>query len=196
MGKTAEPAERAQVVGILGSPRRGGNTETLLDHVLRGAADAGLSTGKLVLSELNISPCQNCGYCMERGECRIRDDMDEVYGVLDNVARIVVASPIYFTNVSAQTKGMVDRCQVYWARRQVLGQKAASANRYGYFVSVGGFRKAQKFFDCARRLIASWCSVVGISYKEGLFYEHVDALGDAKRHPTATRECYDLGKRL
>jgi len=190
------PPEEAHVVGILGSPRRGGNTEFLLARALDGAREAGRTTAMLRLNDLRITPCQNCGHCEREGACRIQDDMSIVYRVLDTAPRIILASPIYFTNVSAQTKAMVDRCQVYWARRHVLKVKPAASQRRGAFISVGGFPKAQRFFECVRRLVASWYSVLGISYRGGLFYEHVDAKGDAARHPTAGRECYALGKDL
>jgi len=186
----------AQVVGILGSPRRGGNTEFLLGRALEGARDAGKRTALLVLNDLSIRPCQNCGHCERKGACIIQDEMSVVYRLLESAPRIILASPIYFTNVSAQTKAMVDRCQVYWARRHVLKIKPATAHRRGAFICVGGFPKAQRFFECARRLVASWYSVLGIAYRGGLFYEHVDAKGDAARHPTAGAECYALGRGL
>lgn len=191
-------AWQAELVGILGSPRRGGNTEFLLDRALAGAADAGRTTAKLVLNELDIRPCQNCGYCEQKGTCWIKDDMEQVYRVLDRAPRIVLASPIYFTNVSAQTKAMVDRCQAYWARRFVLKEKMPRAGGpgVGAFICLGGFRRAEKFFECARRLVASWYATLGIRYAKGLFYEHVDAKGDAEKHPTAGAECYELGRTL
>ena len=190
------PPLEADVVGILGSPRRGGNTETLLDSALAGAAEAGHSTAKIVLNDLSIRPCQNCGFCGKNGRCWIEDDMQTLYPILDVAPRIIVAAPIFFTNVSAQTKLMVDRCQTYWARRYVLKTMPDVEGRRGAFISVGGFKKAMKFFECAERLVKSWCITLGIRYVGGRFYEHIDAKGDAAKHPTARDECYALGKEL
>jgi len=68
-----------KVLGILGSPRRGGNTEILLDQALAGAGSQGAETEKLILNELEITPCQSCDQCMKTGECATDDDMSLVY---------------------------------------------------------------------------------------------------------------------
>ena len=189
-------ATSADVVGILGSPRRGGNSQVLLESALKGAADRGLSVATIILNDLKLSPCQNCGYCDKMGECRIKDDMVGMSQVMETAPRIIVSAPIYFTNLSAQTKIMIDRCQPYWARRFVLNQPLKGPKRAGAFISVGGFKQADAFFECAKRAITAWFSVIGVRYRAGKFYSGVDAKGDAERHPTAVDDCYQLGAEL
>lgn len=191
-----DEAARSDVVGILGSPRRGGNSQVLLDSALKGAADSGKSVSMITLNDLKLSPCQNCGYCDRTGECRIKDDMVGMSRVMETAPRIIIAAPIYFTNISAQTKIMIDRCQPYWARRFVLNQPLKGPKRAGAFISVGGFEKADAFFECAKRVITAWFSVIGVRYRAGNFYSGVDAKGDAARHPTAVDECRQLGAEL
>ncbi|MBC7233597.1 MAG: flavodoxin family protein [Chloroflexi bacterium] len=102
-------SERKQVLGIVGSPRRGGNTETLVDEVLRGAAEAGAATEKIILSALDIAPCDACDACKDSGECILADDMEEL---LDKMARSevwVLGTPVYWWGPSAQFKAFVDR---------------------------------------------------------------------------------------
>ena len=67
--------DRKRVLGIVGSPRRGGNTEILVGEALRGAEEAGALTEKVILSRLDIGPCQACDACGKAGQCVQQDDM-------------------------------------------------------------------------------------------------------------------------
>ncbi len=109
-----------RVLGIAGSPRRGGNTDLLLEEVLKGAAGKGAEVKTITLARLKIAPCQHCDACLETGRCRIQDDMQGVYDELEWADRIVLAAPIHFMGLSAQMKAMIDRCQCLWARKYVL----------------------------------------------------------------------------
>ena len=68
-----------KILAICGSPRRGGNSETLLDHALEGASGAGAIVDKVVLSELRINPCNGRGDCDKGAHCIIKDDMCLIY---------------------------------------------------------------------------------------------------------------------
>ena len=127
-----------KVVGISGSPRRGGNTETLLREVLRGAEEAGAETRLFILSRMNIAPCIHCDGCLAEGECVVKDDMWLIYPEIESLDALVLASPIHFYGVTAQAKAMIDRCQAFWARKYVLKRRIAAKKRNGVFVSVGG----------------------------------------------------------
>jgi NAD(P)H-dependent FMN reductase len=100
---------RARALGIVGSPRRGGNTETLVDEVLAGAQAAGALTEKVILNELDISPCQACNNCWRTGACVQRDDMPML---LEQMARSqvwVLGMPVYWWGPTAQFKAFLDR---------------------------------------------------------------------------------------
>ena len=64
-----------RILGIIGSPRRNGNTEILVDEILAGAEEAGALTEKIILNEIKITPCQACYLCKDDGECVQQDDM-------------------------------------------------------------------------------------------------------------------------
>ena len=188
-----------KIVAIAGSPRRHGNTEELLDSAVRGcrraAPDADVT--KLVLNELSIRPCQNCGYCEKKGECVFDkdDDMGTVRAALDAADRFVVASPIFFANVSAQLKAMIDRCQAYWARKYLLKKGPKPPQRRAILLSCGGFEK-DRWSECARQVVATWALCLDVSLDEFLFYHPVDAKGDVKKHPSALQDAFEAGKRL
>jgi len=114
-----------RVLGIAGSPRRGGNTDLLLEKAIAGASDAGAETEIIVLHGLNISPCRHCDGCLEAGRCVIEDDMQWIHTRLRESDRLIVASPVFFMGLTAQTKMMIDRCQALWAIKYVLKQPVA-----------------------------------------------------------------------
>ena len=108
------------VLGIMGSPRRHGNTEILLDSALSGAKQANAEVSKLIVTERNILPCRELYTCTKNGYCAIKDDMQKIYIDLETVDHVIFASPIFFYGITAQAKALVDRCQALWARRYVL----------------------------------------------------------------------------
>jgi len=193
----AQQAMQSDVVAFNGSPRSRGNTELLLASAIEGAEAAGASVRTFVLNDLNIRPCQNCGYCESKGFCRFaaQDDMGAIYEAIDSRHRFIVASPIYFAGVSAQIKTMIDRCQALWARKYVLKKPHPVQGRKALFLCVGGFPH-RRFWPCAEKVVRTWCICADIEYVGGLFYHKVDKKGDIRQHPTALREAFEAGRRL
>jgi len=190
------PAE-LKVLGIAGSPRRGGNTDLLLAEVMKGAASKGAIVNTIILSNLDISPCQHCDACMEAGQCRIKDDMQIVYNELEQADRIILASPLQFMGVSAQAKAMIDRCQAMWARKYVLHQPPLGdrRERKGLFISVGG-RKAANMFEPAVVTVKSLFTVLDITYDGELLFPGVDEKGAIARNPDALNQAFLAGQKL
>ena len=188
-----------KVLAIAGSPRRNGNTERLLDRALEGVKDAApnAEARKIILNELQIKPCQACGYCAPTGRCRFADtdDMKLVYEALDASDRLIIASPIHFASVSTQVKAMVDRSQAIWARKYLLKQPHANPDRKALFLCCGGLRK-ERFFECTRQVLAAWCTVNDIKLSADLFFPGIDASGEIEQHPTALDDAFAAGKEL
>ncbi|MDY6842717.1 MAG: flavodoxin family protein [Thermodesulfobacteriota bacterium] len=182
------------VLGILGSPRRDGNTSLLLDKVLDGMRVGGADVEKLVLSDYSISPCQECNGCADTGNCVMDDDMQMMYPKLLNADWVILASPIFFYGVTAQTKTLIDRCQALWSRKYLL-QKTSRPNRCGMFISVGA-TKGAKLFDGAMLTVKYFFDAIDVKYCENLFFKEIDKKGDIKNHPTAFQEAWEIGKRL
>ena len=186
-----------RVLGIAGSPRRGGNTDLLLAEVMRGAASRGAEVKTIVLNDLKIAPCQHCDACLEVGRCRVEDDMQMVYRELENADRIVLASPIQFMGVTAQMKAMIDRCQALWARKYVLKLPPLGnrRERKGFFISVGG-RKIANVFDGALVTIKSLFAVLDITYAGELLFPGVDEKGAIAKNPDALQQAFLAGQEL
>ena len=112
-------ANQERVLGIVGSPRRRGNTETLVDEALRGAEEAGALVEKVILSELGIGPCRACDACLKTGECEQRDGMPTLLEQMERSQVWVLGTPIYWWGPTAQFKAFIDRWRPAGAGRIV-----------------------------------------------------------------------------
>lgn len=98
------------IVVLIGSPRRNGNTEILANAFIKGAEAAGNQVTKIHLNGLQVNGCTDCKYCFSHlGECNQQDGMQEIYPALYKADMLVLASPIYFYALSAQIKAVIDR---------------------------------------------------------------------------------------
>ncbi len=186
-----------KVLGISGSPRRGGNTDLLLAEVLRGAASQGAEVKTIFLNDLDYIPCQHCDACFEAGSCKYEDDMQMVYRELAWADRIVLASPLHFMGVSARTKAMMERCQSLWARKYILKipPLGTSKLRWGLFISVGG-RTAQNMFQPSIAEVKAFFASLDISYAGELVFAGIDSKGEITKHPRALEQAYAVGRKL
>ena len=99
-----------KAIGIVGSPRKGGNTEILTEHTLKAIAEEGLETELIRLAGLNISPCNACMLCRKEVEkCSIEDDLQPIYAKMKEADAIILASPVYFGSVTALLKAFLER---------------------------------------------------------------------------------------
>ena len=101
--------ERARVLGIVGSPRQGGNTDILVDEILSGAREAGAQVEKIMLGELAIAPCQACYACRKTARCVQKDDMEDLLAKMKSSSVWVLGTPVYWWGPTAQLKAFVDR---------------------------------------------------------------------------------------
>ncbi len=100
-----------KVLAINGSPRKKGNTTTMLEQILAGAAEVGAETRMIDLNALKMRGCQGCLACRENiGECACKDDFQDVLEALKTSDAIAFGTPIYVFNVSGQFKCFLDRC--------------------------------------------------------------------------------------
>ena len=127
----------ADILAIQGSPRRGGNTDLLLDAALESAGRLGATYEKIVLRDFKISPCLEINQCMKTGHCAIKDDMTGLYSKLTAAPVVLAATPIFFYGPSAQLKTFIDRCQALWARKYILKQSPGPRRARGYLISAG-----------------------------------------------------------
>jgi multimeric flavodoxin WrbA len=186
-------AETKQVLVILGSPRRKGNSSTLADRISRGAKSAGAEVETLFLQNLKISPCRGCNTCQKRGSkgCAIKDDMQKIYPKLIRADAWVIASPVYWFTMSAQTKIFMDRCYALpaYKKNPFVGKRIAIAMSYGDVDPVkSGCVNALRTFQDAYRYTRS--KIVGMVYGSAM------KAGEIANNEALMREAEELGKLL
>ena len=187
-----------KVTAFFGSPRKDGNTWLLLQEALRGVEEGGHAVSLFKVARMKIRPCLNCGGCEESGECIIQDDeMGKIYAAIRGADRIILASPIFFSGVTAQAKAMIDRCQALWCEKYLLRREipAGPAGRRGLFLTVGGM-KMLKHAECANSTVTAFFRSVSVPEHAFLPFRGVDAKGAIRQHPTALQEAYEAGKAL
>ncbi|MBS4031206.1 MAG: flavodoxin family protein [Clostridiales bacterium] len=183
------------VLGLAGSPRRGGNSETLLDEALAGAKEAGATVEKVVLSTRSFSPCISCGECEKTGICVIDDDMQDIHKLISDCDAMVFASPIYFYSVSAWAKAAIDRSQALWSRKYILKDPRFTADKKGVFIGVGA-TKGSKLFDGTLLTMKYYFDAAGFYPAGQLLVRGVDEKGQILNHPDHLAAAKALGSGL
>jgi multimeric flavodoxin WrbA len=191
--------QQISVLGIAGSPRRGGNSDLLLDRALAGAAETGASVERVVVSRLRVAPCIACDGCWKAGRCVVPDDFQAAYEKLIAAERIVLATPIYFMAVSAQAKAFIDRCQCGWARKYVLKEALpptpSGKPRRGALITTAGHH-VPSGFRCAATTMRYFLDTLDAEFAGELHVGNVDEKGAVRERPDMLEAAYALGKQL
>ncbi|WP_028582399.1 flavodoxin family protein [Desulfogranum japonicum] len=179
-----------------GSPRKDGNTEVLLQHVAEGIKKGGRKPEIIHLARLHIHPCTGCGNCETTGECIWDDDMQPFYIKIPVATRIVIGSPIYFYGVTAQTKAFIDRCQVFWSRKYLLGETNPNREaRKGFLVCVAATSGA-KIFDSAALTARYVYDAMDVTYSGDLFAQGIDEKGSIFTNKEKLKQAVTFGREL
>ena len=177
------------VLGIQGSPRKKGNTNFLLTTFMEAAQKKGARTHTIDVTKKNILPCKEYTICEKKGFCPIDDDVrDEIYPLLRRADVVVVATPIFFYNMSAQLKAVVDRCQMFWARKYKLKLKDPGANmRRGFLLSVGA-TKGKNLFEGLQLTTQYFFDAIWAKFEGSLTYRGIEGPNDMALHPTVLED--------
>jgi multimeric flavodoxin WrbA len=187
------------VIGISGSPHRHGNTETLLDRFLDGARDAGGGVDKVILKDLDYTPCRGCNACHKDGECVVKDAALALFDRIGTVDCIAVASPIYTMGITAELKGLIDRAQYIWARKFIQKTLYFTDEHVklhkGVFISTAGL-SWDNVFDAAFPAITAFFNTLGFEYYDNIIANDMDRYHGIRGHPTALAEAYRKGQEV
>ncbi len=186
-----------KILGISGSPRKNGNSHTLMSIFMDEMKERGHDTRVLDAVKMNIKRCIGCGHCEKKGTCVFHDDFTDVFLPAVIEADIVVlSSPVYFYAFPADIKALIDRIQVLWSRKYRLKtNEFKGRNRKGVLLAVGATRgkdlfsgmekTAQYFFDAA-------C----IDFAGSLCYRGMDEKGEMENHPAFKEDVKKLVSEL
>ena len=187
------------VLAVYGSPRRLGNTALLLREAVKGARESGAEVDELALRDLKLSPCLATYECREKGHCVLRDDFARVQELIEGSRGIILASPIFFYTVSAQTKILMDRCHAFWVRKHLYDgerhEQPSGYKRRGLFISVGA-TKGKKLFDGSVLTVRYFFDAIDTGLWKSLLYRSLDAEGEVLQHPEYLEEAHQAGRKL
>jgi len=189
------------VLAFATSPRRHGNSETLLDWVLAAMEEEGAVTEKIAVTEADIRPCKGCNACEKINRCVQRDYMDYVYDRIVAADCIILAAPIYCMGLPAQAKALVDRTQVFRSRKYVLHLPVVpperKGKRVGIFLSTAG-QNWDYVFDATIPSVKCFFHVADVRNKDlrYLMVNSVDEKGAIDRHPTAKADAEALAQEV
>ncbi len=188
-----------KVLAFAGSPRRNGNSETLLDWVLAAMGqDPAVVIEKIALTEAGINPCKGCNACQKLNKCVQRDGMDSVHDKIIAADVIILSTPIFCMGIAAQAKMLIDRAQVFTSRKYVLKLPVVPAERkgkrLGVFLSTAG-QNWSYVFDAAVPSVKCFFNVIEVKDRDinYLMVNHVDEKGAILNHPTAKTDAENLG---
>jgi multimeric flavodoxin WrbA len=180
-----------RVLGVIGSPRRNGNTHILVSRMLEGAADKGAAVEQLFLADLRILECDGCHACWKGKPCSQADDMAGAYARIAASDGLVLGTPVYWYGPTALMKGFIDRF-VYFNcpenREQIRGKRVALAVPFeeegveAAELVVAFFKKSLQYLEME---LVGQVLVPGVSRR-----------GEIRGREDKLREGYELGQRL
>ncbi|AZR73665.1 hypothetical protein BBF96_09870 [Anoxybacter fermentans] len=185
-----------KTLALIGSPRKNGNSKKIVNQILKGikSIKRDIEIHEIFLAKQNIQPCIACEGCHQRPGCIIRDDMQKLYPKFNQADLIIVASPVYFNSVSAQLKGMIDRCQAIWASKYILQNSIIDRKKYrlGIFVATAGNPEGIIEFEPSIRVIDIFFKSINTRYYKNFFVANTDKKPVAFR-PEILKQAYQLG---
>ena len=162
------------VLGISAAGAPNNRSELLFNSFLDEFSESSGDVKKIFVRDLKISFCDGCRDCEKTGKCKFTDDMQVLEKAISSSVIVAVSAPIYFTSVPAKLKAVVDRCQLYWVRKNILGTFSSSPPK-GFFISVAG---RNSDFSHAETIIKAFFSVFNIKFCGKFYLPNTDKLND------------------
>ncbi|MGD2014037.1 MAG: flavodoxin family protein [Desulfobacterales bacterium] len=183
------------VVALLGSPRKKGNSTVLAKQIIHGVESVGAKVETVYLNGLNVKPCQGCYACKKENStvCAVDDDMQSLYPKLIESDAWIIASPVYWFSMSAQTKIFMDRCFALWNEDQEINllykKRIAIAMSYGDSDPFNsGCVNALRSFQDAYRYAGA--KIIG------MVYGSADEPGEIASNAELMTQAKEIGKKL
>ena len=178
-----------KVVGIVGSPRKGGNTEILTAHTLKAIHEEGLETELISLVGLDIKPCNACRACDKEERCPIEDDLFPIYLKMKEADGIILASPVYYGSATALIKALMERA----GHISHSGREAFKGKVGGSLVVA---RRAGQNFTLAQ--LTFWFQILGMVVPGSTYWNIAFGRekGDVSKDEEGLRTAWNFGKNL
>ncbi len=174
-----------KVVGIVCSPRKGGNTEFLVQEALAGARERGAETELVTVWDKDIRPCDGCLSCQKTGKCHLQDDVPEIYAKIEAADGIVWGTPVYFWSVTAQAKMLIDRSFSIYSNSNRLTNKVSGVISVAASLGhLGVWQLFSTFFSVHHMLTTDFV------------YGYARNKGDVRKDKHAVQGAREMGKQM
>ena len=174
-----------KVLGIVCSPRKGGNTEFLVQEALAGARDRGAETELVTVWDKDIRPCDGCLSCQQTGKCHLQDDIPEIYAKIEEADGIVWGTPVYFWSVTAQAKILIDRSYSIYTNSNRLTNKVSGVISVAASLGhLGVWQLFSSFFSVHHMLSTDFV------------YGYARNKGDVRKDKHAVQASREMGKQI
>lgn len=183
------------ILGIMASPRIGGNCDILIDKALETARENGAKTEKIIVNNLRFVACQSCEDIKDNGKCNIQDDFQRIYTAIIAADSIIIASPIYFGSVTAQLKTLIDRFQCHWRAINITKTRKLQSIKQGVFICVQASDR-NDFFDNAKFVLKQFFATIGVEYKNEVLCKGIEGKGSVKNKSDCLEKAAVLGENL
>jgi multimeric flavodoxin WrbA len=187
------------ITAILGSPRRGGNSDTLALEFLKGASSKGYGHNAIIPTDLGIAPCDGDNRCFADSRCVIRDGMNEIYELVLSSRHLLIATPVYFMGPPGSLKSFIDRFQAVWARSAILktfdpDSDQHRADHKAFSIIVGATRGRPAMYRPAISIIKAFLNVIGFSLTGEIIATGLEKQADAKGRDDLLRQAFHAGQ--
>ncbi len=188
-----------KVVGMVSSPRKKMNTDTLVTKALEGAQSVGAETEKIYLNDLEIMPCQACKRFPTPDYCFYKDGMEKIYTTLETADALVVGTPAYFGTLSAQLKLLIDRSNclaemIILPDGKVRFKSRLNKKKKGIFIWVANISKDPEHALVSMKI---WCKYfANVELIDTLIITESDHGEGARKREELLRKAFELGKLL
>ncbi|WP_027623257.1 flavodoxin family protein [Clostridium lundense] len=173
------------------SPNKKGNTYNLVNKFIEGI---GGEVDIVNVYDKKVSPCVDCKYCYTKEQCAIKDDMQEIYAKINDSDVIVIASPMYFSSVTAPMKAIIDRLQIYWSKKYIRKDRENLKNRKAVVLSTGGVYWIN-MFQPLEAVLKHAFAAMDAKDMEKVYAVNTDTM-PVEKNEEKLKEAYELGVKI
>ncbi len=184
-----------KILSLMGSPRINGNTDILLNYILKGAKSKGATVKNIKLITLKYKGCIECGECEKNGICSLKDDFSPLYNEILSSDAIIIASPIFFYNISSLTQMAVERGQALWVAKYKLNKNITDKSKIGIFVAIGATR-GQRLFDGVNLVIRYFFDAIGVKQVSSFLVKGIEKKGEVLQHKNLLDDAIEYGREI
>lgn len=176
-----------KILALIGSPRKGSNTDTVVDRILAGAREKGHASEKLYVYDYEIAPCIDCRRCKDTPNvCVLHDDMLLIYPKIEEADVIVFGTPLYWYGPTAKMKLLIDRLRPYIASRKLEGRRG---------VVVAPSEEGPEACQCLVEMFRKSFAYIGMEFAGAILPKAYER-GESKQNQDELTKACDFGSSL